>query len=501
MATLWNILFNYGALGLTIVRNLVLVPVYLRYLDLELYGAWLATGAALAQMIVSEFGFLGVVIQRTGSAFGAGDYRRLGAVIGTSRVVVGLLALVLTAIGAALSPFIPDLMHLEGDAAVMLMNCFLIVVVGNAIDLVGIASGEMLKSLHRPLVPGLARISGELLSIVVTLALLLSGYGLYSLAAGLLARSMLFASCTTIGQSYDCRRHLKLKVAWTRTMLKSLWRDSFHQFFTALAMRLQVYIDPFLVGVVLGGEAAAIYGLTYRALDTVRFAVDQIGNALVPSLAHLFGSGDKAKFREVFETSMVFFVLISTVGMGGILVFNRDFVSLWVGPDLFGGNWLNAALAVFGFLGIVANAPYFYTSVRGEFRKIARVLWLSVSLHLPLSYLLIHFGLWGAPVAASLGILVRIILLGAFTLNYFEYTSTDMVELGTKLVRIFAPGAIITVAAYSLLPPLKGWELFALGVVAYLVASVSVFVIFNRKAFVLFRNDLIKTFTGERPAG
>ncbi|MBD3868442.1 MAG: hypothetical protein IFK94_10000, partial [Acidobacteria bacterium] len=162
-ATVWNLIFNYGALALTIVRNLLLVPVYLKYVDLELYGAWLATGAALAQMIVSEFGFMGVVVQRTGAAYGARDYKRLGAVIGTSRIVVGLLAGTLVGIGLAISPVIPKIMHLQGAAATTLMNCFILIVVANGFDLVGNASGEMLKSLHRPFVPGLSRVVGEMI--------------------------------------------------------------------------------------------------------------------------------------------------------------------------------------------------------------------------------------------------------------------------------------------------------------------------------------------------
>ncbi len=491
--TVWNLVFNYGTFSLTIVRNLVLVPIYLKYIDLELYGAWLATGAALVQMIVSEFGFLGVIVQRTGAAFGARDYRRLESVIGTSRVVVGLLALTVSGIGAAVTPILPRIMHLDGEAASTLMYCFLLIVVANGFDLLGNASGEMLKSLHRPFVPGLSRLAGELLGIVVTVVLLVQGYGLYGLAVGLLSRALLFSASTAVGLAYDCRHRLQLKIGWSRPMFKSLWKDSVHQFFAALAMRLQVYIDPFLVGAVLGGEAAAVYGLTYRALDTVRLAINQLGNAIAPSLAHLYGSGDKALFRNVFDKISSYYALVGTIAMGGILIFNRSFVGLWVGSDLYGGNLLTAAIAIFGVLAIMVNAPYLITTVRGEFRTIAQVLWVSLFVHVPLSYVLLHFGLWGAPVAASFGALLRIYLLGAITFTFFRFTNTDRYDLAKNIFRIFVPCAVIAGVGYVLVNTPERWLVFSLQAAAYIVISMTAFVIFNRKLVSRFIEDMKKT--------
>ena len=65
LATLRSLILSYGATAVAITRNLLLVPVYLKFIPLEEYGAWLATGNVLAYLMVADFGLMGVVTQRT----------------------------------------------------------------------------------------------------------------------------------------------------------------------------------------------------------------------------------------------------------------------------------------------------------------------------------------------------------------------------------------------------------------------------------------------------
>ena len=73
--------------ALALVRNLALVPVFLRHIEPHEFGAWMATGGVLAYLLMVDFGLMGVVAQRTAEAYGARDFPLLSRRIGTSLVV------------------------------------------------------------------------------------------------------------------------------------------------------------------------------------------------------------------------------------------------------------------------------------------------------------------------------------------------------------------------------------------------------------------------------
>jgi len=55
------ILFGYASLLISLARNILFVPIYLHNIPLAEYGAWLATGGALALLLINDFGLSGVV--------------------------------------------------------------------------------------------------------------------------------------------------------------------------------------------------------------------------------------------------------------------------------------------------------------------------------------------------------------------------------------------------------------------------------------------------------
>ena len=82
LAELQERLFAARSAGST--RNVLLVPVYLAYVSTEEYGAWLATGGTLVQLLISDYGVSGVILQRVAASYGANDRVRLAGVLGAA---------------------------------------------------------------------------------------------------------------------------------------------------------------------------------------------------------------------------------------------------------------------------------------------------------------------------------------------------------------------------------------------------------------------------------
>ena len=94
---LWNAAFGYGTLASTLARNILLVPLYLKFVDFGEYGAWLATGGALVQLLVTDYGLAGVITQRVAVLSGSDNTGALRAAVMAGLVNALLLGVLLTA--------------------------------------------------------------------------------------------------------------------------------------------------------------------------------------------------------------------------------------------------------------------------------------------------------------------------------------------------------------------------------------------------------------------
>src|SRR5208282_2605448 len=79
-----NLLLGYGRYTVGIFNQLILVPLYLRFIGIASYGSWLASGNVVTLLGVLDIGFNLIVTQRLATAFGAGDDERFVHEVGSS---------------------------------------------------------------------------------------------------------------------------------------------------------------------------------------------------------------------------------------------------------------------------------------------------------------------------------------------------------------------------------------------------------------------------------
>jgi O-antigen/teichoic acid export membrane protein len=333
----------------------------------------------------------------------------------------------------------------------------------------------------------------DLASIALTLTLVIQGFGLYSLALGLALRAAVAVTSNGASCLWVTRRKLGLRLRWAREEATSLWRDSYYQFFTSIAVRLQTHADPFLVGLVLGPQSAAIYALTVRAHETVRLISGQLGRALTPSLAHLFGDGQVARFRQMLQTTLMVHTLQAAVGMGGVLAFNRAFVGLWIGPEMYAGDLVTSLFACFGVVAALSAAPYDALFAMGRFARLCLVAWVATLVRIPLVFALLQLGLWGVPAAALVAVVIRTVLLQRVITAEMEFPAAVLRSMAAHAVRIGLPPLLLGAAVLSLGRTADGWIALALGGAGYLVLAMLAVGVADRELFRTLRQEARST--------
>jgi O-antigen/teichoic acid export membrane protein len=458
----WGVVFGYGGVSIALARNIIFVPVYLLHIPLPEYGAWLATGGALALLLINDFGLTGIVTQKASAAAGAGDFQSFGALAGSALGVGAVMALLLTALSLACLPLLPSMVALSEPEKRAVLNCFLIAVAANAVGIVGTTASSVIRSLQKSILAGSITLIADLVSIAVTLIALYAGKGLYAIALAMFLRSLIIALAAVSGMALLCRRTLGAKLSIRWVSIRDLLADSSRFFLTSIAMKMQSQANVFFVGVLLGPASAAIYSLTVRAHETVMMLIGQINGALLPSVTHLLGAGHHQRFRAVLQRLLLSLAAVTALAMTVTVTTNEGFLRLWVGHRVFGGATLSILMGVALFVSSLGYVAYDALLAQGRFRLVSAVFALTSTLHVLLLLLFLHRALWVAP-------LITLGTASLWTLVFWNVVKSK-VQLTPSEVRGLAAqvGLIVTVsaavaAAFALLyPPVNSWPALVL---------------------------------------
>ena len=113
-----------------------------------------------------------------------------------------------------------------------------------------------------------------------------------------------------------------------------------------LVMQLLRASDVVVLGVADSPELVTVYALTRYVPETLITFVGMLVFGVAPGLGGLIGAGKLKKSADVRAEMMAFTWLLATVAGVGILLWNRSFVGLWVGPEFYAGDLENLMIVL-----------------------------------------------------------------------------------------------------------------------------------------------------------
>jgi O-antigen/teichoic acid export membrane protein len=453
----WGILFGYATVGMSLLRNIAFVPIYLHRISLTEYGAWLASGGALALLLINDFGLAGVVTQKASAAMGARQFKTLGSLAGAAMVIGLLLSLLLTGISLLLLPFLHSLDTLSEAQRHTVRVCFVLAIAANALGILGSTAASLMRSMQRSALTGSISLIADVVNIVVTLLALFAGLGLYAIALALLLRSLVSAVAGCAALTLHLRRHIKVhwRVEWRQ--VRELFADSARFFITSMAMKMQSQANVLMIGFLVSPASAAIYSLTVRAHETVLTLTGQINAALVPSVTHLVGSGNLERFREVTIRVLLTMSALTAFAMTITAGLNHDFLRLWVGASMFGGQAMSIIIALALFVASVGYVAYDGLIALGRFKLVSVVFGFSSVLQILLLIATLRFGLWMAPLVTLLTALLWGGALWAALVKDAGLPRRPLISLSVKVGFVALAGALVTAGITIVYPRPESW--------------------------------------------
>jgi O-antigen/teichoic acid export membrane protein len=386
---------------LAAAQALVLIPLYLGLIGPRLYGAWLASGELLAFLLVFDMGIPNLMIQRIGAALARGDRRAVGGYFGTGAAVLSAFAMLLIGALFLLAASLPGWLGLSGAEASELRAAFQVGSLATGAMLLNYLFQGLSRGMQQTALVNLAGFLGTLLGFALTLTMLLLGYGLMSLAAGLVMRSGVSLMGGLAYLAFQLDPEIRRSIRLDRTSGREFRRLSPPLFVSGLGNAAMTNSQVFFAGALLGPESAAIFGITRKAAEMAGMVLQAVGHAAYGGFANLFASGDGLRARAVYREIVAIYLAVGLALLCAYVAVNPSLVAVWAGPAMFGGTALTALLALSS---LVAGWSYLTIGLyraMDRHQPASKALLAECALRLPLMIgLTLLLGLPGLPLGA-----------------------------------------------------------------------------------------------------
>jgi O-antigen/teichoic acid export membrane protein len=386
-----------------------ITPYIIHGLGQELYGAWGMIQQAISYFSLTDFRAptaLRFLLQLKQHEEDPESKQRL---IGASLVLWGICLPLAIVLGVVLIQFAPLIIRMSPGNDAPVRIALAVLLVNSVIDRVLSIPMHILRAQNMDYVGmginTLTVLGGSLLS---ALAIWL-GFGLPGLAIATMLNIMLIS----IGRFAIARRALpwiSAKIP-SRDVFVSFFKTSAWLLFIGLGGMLAYTTDTMLVGFILGPSIAAVYistGLVMRMVGEPMYQVISSGNA---GLIGLCGQKDWERVATVRKEMYFILLFFMTILGTGVIALNRSFLSLWLGPQFFGGSLLTAGIVLSMVVLFLSRIDLLITDAMLFLREKTWAFWGAGLIVITSAFMFIkYFGPAGMAVSTLLGNLCLLVV-------------------------------------------------------------------------------------------
>lgn len=426
-----------------VVVGFLVTPIIITGLGAELYGAWqmiLQAMQYLARGDLRPMGTLRIFLSVEQHNKNFYDKQRL---IGAAVVISLCMMPIILAIGCFLVYFSPSYIHVSPQFQESVKIAMVISIICISIEKFLSVPTSVLAGMNLEYKAMGLNAFTLLVGALLSLGAIKFGYGLPGLAA-----STLFGVFITGGTRYWV---VKRFIPWFKVArpkiaeLKQFTKKSGWFFGSSMADALVNVSDLLIIGAILGPATAAIYATTGAVLRLSSAPILKILNSVSAGVGGLCGRKEWEKVLRVRSEMQLIIIFILTIIGSGVLILNKTFLSLWIGPGFYGGNMLNCLLVVIFICQIIISPNEMIIDNLLLFREkfiIKLIAGLSIVI-----IGIISTKYWGMAGFALSSLLGRFFILIAYSLTVKKYIyPSESINLISIVRPIIISSMILTVA-------------------------------------------------------
>ena len=338
-----NIVSGWIGTLITLASGLIAMPWILRWLGSERFGAYRVLLDCTGYLILLDLGIEGSLRARLAPKLGIGDSAGVFQFLAAGLRAFLRISVAMLAAGAGFVLFLPRFLAAGAIGAEELRAAICILLVPTLwLPLSVFRTLE--EARQRGYVINLLFAIQSVLISIFYVAAARAGWGLPGQAAAVVAAQIPAVAILT---RTGLRRYPGVLRAQAQpTAVAAVWALSWPTLLFNLSGRAGLLSDNFLIGWLLGPAAVSRFFLTQRLASFALGQLQAFGNATWAGLVELHAQGHNERFQSRL---LDLTTLVSCLGMavlGPICAYNPQFLSLWLGTNVYAGEPVNLLVCV-----------------------------------------------------------------------------------------------------------------------------------------------------------
>jgi O-antigen/teichoic acid export membrane protein len=460
-----------------LIQGLLLMPLYLHFIESHVFGLWLATGGILGLLSMMNLGLSSMMMQRIAYAYAKNNVTSINKYFTNGFLVYSIISLLLLLIGLTLSPLVPNIIGATSNNGELLKGCFQLSLISLVLSLINESLRCLSYATLRPLIPVTGVVFGRLSGMILTIFLLYRSYGLWSIPIGMVIGEVIIFIFNLVS-SLKVIYQINFKLSFNIQVIKEYFKTAPSLFMATIGNTVANTVEPLLITIFISPEVTTIYILNRRAADVVFNMLSVIVGSISGPLSNLIGEGNVHNIANIVIKILFACFALSIIGFAIYQATNEMFISLWVGKEFVTDQRIVMLIALaFSarfFRGVISQLLYSY----GDFTFPSKLIFAEGLVRIILSALLINYlGLIAIPLCLLLMASVMSFLLGFRLKKHLQLEFNPFV-----IMRFFIVALFIFILSYILqanLNVIGSWGLFIFNLILVSISIVLLFFLSN----------------------
>lgn len=330
-----GVVLSYASEFITILTGLIYTPIMLRLLGQSEYGLYQLVASVIAYLSLLSFGFGSSYIRYYSRYKVQNDEKSIARLNGMFMIIFIVIGFICAVAGGILTIniehiFKKSLTKHEMDTARILMG---LMIFNLSISFPGSVFNSHVTANEQYFFQKIVVLLKNLLNPFITLPLLLIGYK----SIGVVVVQTILSIASFAANWIFCKKKLRMEFSFKVfdvKLMKSLFMFSFWIFLNQIIDQINWSVDKFVLGVVSGTVAVAVYGVAGQLNSLYLNFSTSISNVFAPRVNRIVAEcNDNKILTDLFtKVGRIQFIILALAG-SGLIVFGKYFIELWAGKE------------------------------------------------------------------------------------------------------------------------------------------------------------------------
>ena len=313
--------------------SFLLLPYILHHLGDEAYGLWL-----LVTMCVGYYGLLDIGVRSSILRY-VSRHQALGNRDGVNEVVATAFyyyltacAMILVGTFVSVGP-VTRFFSIHGDLVSSFKSLYLLAGAVQGVMLPLVVFAGSLEAAGRFDQMYMTTVLGLAVRVVAIIAVIRAGGGLFAVGAATLL-SQLLPYCIQVPLCFRANPGMSLRFKWaSKAVFRDMLRYGSISVSVGLGEKLRSYIYPLLIAKFLSPVAVTLFMLPAKLMQFPTDGIGTMTEIVNPLSSRLEAQNNFSKLRQLILNSAqtAFLLLIPLASF--LIIFGKDLLSIWVGPQ------------------------------------------------------------------------------------------------------------------------------------------------------------------------